>query len=419
MSKDEQQRALVPRLRFPEFRDMPGWNEDVLTGLCDINPDHDGLPESFYYIDLESVEAGELRNLRHIDRESAPSRAQRYLSDGDIIFQTVRPYQRNNLLFNFGGADDYVASTGYAQLRARENVGFLYQLIHTDSFVTRVLAKCTGSNYPAINSSGLAFVSIWIPPDSAEQQKIADCLGSLDDLVTAEGRKLAALRDHKKGLMQQLFPRVGETRPRRRFPEFRNKGDWEPNTLGDIVDISKGKGIAKADVIDGGLTPCIRYAELYTTYGEIITDVRSCTNVSIDNLVLSEAGDVIVPASGESKDDIATCACVVDAGVALGSDLNVLRSEINGRFFSYYLKGAKRAELAKVAQGDTVAHLYPSQISQLTIAIPSDSDEQHRIADCLSTLDTLIVAQAKKLDALLTYKRGLMQQLFPASEDHP
>ena len=213
--------------------------------------------------------------------------------------------------------------------------------------------------------------------------------------------------------MQQLFPQQGETQPRLRFPEFCNAPEWERHTLGNVVSISKGKGVAKADIVDDGQTPCIRYAELYTIYGEIITHIRSFTNIPVASLVLSESQDVIIPASGESKEDIATCACVIDAGVALGSDLNVLRSEIDGGFLSYYLNGAKRTELAKVAQGDTVAHLYPSQISQLTIDVPSDPLEQHRIAGCLSALDTRINAQAEKLDSLYTHKRGLMQQLFP------
>jgi type I restriction enzyme S subunit len=206
MSKDKKQQTLVPKLRFPEFRDAGEWSESILTDICDINPPHDGLPELFYYIGLESVETGMLRNSKRIERKNAPSRAQRYLCDGDIIYQTVRPYQRNNLLFDFGNEDDYVASTGYAQLRARENVEFLYQLIHTDLFVQRVLAKCTGSNYPAINSSDLESVNIWIPPDPAEQQRIADCLSSLDALIAAQAAKLDALRAHKRGLMQQIFP---------------------------------------------------------------------------------------------------------------------------------------------------------------------------------------------------------------------
>ena len=142
-----------------------------LGEVCEINPQSTQLPKSFFYIDLEAVIAGKLISKNKIYREKAPSRAQRLLKNGDIIYQIVRPYQRNNFFCNFNNQDNYVASTGYAQLRAFDSSSFLYQLIHTDTFVDRVIAKCTGSNYPAINSSDLAKINIVIPSKS-EQSKI-------------------------------------------------------------------------------------------------------------------------------------------------------------------------------------------------------------------------------------------------------
>ena len=202
--------TLTPKLRFPEFEDAGEWEKKPLKEIAKINPTNEGLPDSFVYIDLESVEAGELKAKAKIAREGAPSRAQRVLERGDIIYQVVRPYQRNNLLCDFKDGDDYVASTGYAQIRARGSNGFLYQAIHTDIFVNRVIAKCTGSNYPAINCSDLAEIYLGIPPALLEQRKIAACLSSLDELISAESRKLEALKMHKKGLLQNLFPSVGD-----------------------------------------------------------------------------------------------------------------------------------------------------------------------------------------------------------------
>ena len=195
----------VPRLRFPEFRDEPRWDFLTLSSASDVNPSNDGLPELFIYIDLESVKSSMLIERKEVTRDAAPSRAQRLLSRKDIIYQTVRPYQRNNFFFNISDGYNYVASTGYAQIRAHECPEFLYQILHTDSFVNSILARCTGSNYPAINPSVLASIRVALPR-KREQQKIADCLGSLDDLIAAERRKLESLRQHKQGLMQQLFP---------------------------------------------------------------------------------------------------------------------------------------------------------------------------------------------------------------------
>lgn len=195
----------MPKLRFPEFQDGPAWELLTLSSVSSVNPKNDGLPDKFIYIDLEAVKNSILIKRQEISRDAAPSRAQRHLSRKDIIYQTVRPYQRNNLFFDIDDGCEYVASTGYAQLRAHESPEFLFQLLHTDSFVNSVLTRCTGSNYPAINPSALA--SIGVPlPRKTEQKKIADSLNALDDLIAVEGRKVEFLRQHKQGLMQQLFP---------------------------------------------------------------------------------------------------------------------------------------------------------------------------------------------------------------------
>ena len=195
----------TPDLRFPEFRNTGPWEVKRLEEFCDINPPSGQLPPNFVYIDLESVEGGKLIQKKVISCNNAPSRAQRLLKRGDVIYQMVRPYQKNNLIFDPDDDQSYVASTGYAQLRAKGSNSFLYQLIHTEAFTNSVLAKCTGSNYPAISSSDLAEIYI-SAPSLSEQQKIADCLSSLDDLIRAQEARIEALKLHKKGLMQQLFP---------------------------------------------------------------------------------------------------------------------------------------------------------------------------------------------------------------------
>ncbi|MCY3541127.1 MAG: restriction endonuclease subunit S [Gammaproteobacteria bacterium] len=200
--------------------------------------------------------------------------------------------------------------------------------------------------------------------------------------------------------------------PKLRFPRFQSAGDWKADQLDNVAKITKGKGVSKADITEGGETPCIRYAELYTQYREVIHDVVSRTNVPHEDLVLSQAEDVIVPASGETREDIARAACVLSEQVALGSDLNILRSNLHGPFFSYLLNSPLRHKIARMAQGDTVAHLYPKQLSQVRLAYPS-YPEQQNIADCLASLDNLIAAEDRKLEALRQHKQGLMQQLFP------
>ena len=204
--------------------------------------------------------------------------------------------------------------------------------------------------------------------------------------------------------------------PKLRFPEFRDAGEWDKTNLGKVASFFKGKGISKADIVNNGRRQCIRYGELYTRYGEVIEHVFSRTNASDIELFLSQRNDVIIPASGETKLDIAKASCVIHDGIALGSDLNVIRTSGNGTFLSYYLNGPKKFDIAKVAQGDTVVHLYPSQLEKLKISIPG-KPEQKKIADCLSSLDKRIAAQARKVVALQTHKKGLMQKLFPCERE--
>lgn len=201
--------------------------------------------------------------------------------------------------------------------------------------------------------------------------------------------------------------------PKLRFPEFKESGEWEEKALGEVGDMIKGKGISKSDIQEQGNLPCIRYGELYTHYSEVITDIRSCTNLDLKGLVLSKKNDVIIPSSGETQEDIATASCVQVNDVALGGDLNVIRAKCtNGIFLSYSLNGVMKAQIANVAQGISVVHLYIAQLKTLTINIPS-LPEQQKISSCLSSLDDLISSHTKKLELLKEHKKGLMQNLFP------
>lgn len=186
--------------RFDGFDD--DWEELKLNEVCSINPKNDTLPEKFIYIDLESVENGQLQKENEIFQISAPSRAQRLLKYDDILYQTVRPYQKNNLHFKKKG--DYVASTGYAQVRAKQSSKFLYQFLHDNGFVNQVLVRCTGTSYPSINTKDLAEIRIKIPTEE-EQIKIASILSKADEEMELLKQELINLEYQKRGLMQQLL----------------------------------------------------------------------------------------------------------------------------------------------------------------------------------------------------------------------
>ncbi|HAV96154.1 MAG TPA: restriction endonuclease subunit S, partial [Lactococcus lactis] len=197
--------------------------------------------------------------------------------------------------------------------------------------------------------------------------------------------------------------------PNLRFPEFTE--EWETKKLGDIATFSKGKGISKSDIEENGIIECIRYGELYTHYREVINEIKSKTNVNTSTLVLSEMNDVIIPASGETTIDIATASCVLKSGIALGGDLNIIKTKNNGIFLSYYLNSKKKMEIANLAQGISVVHLYSSQLASLSLSLPK-LNEQNRISSFLALLDERIQTQNKIIEELKLLKITISKKLF-------
>ena len=193
--------------------------------------------------------------------------------------------------------------------------------------------------------------------------------------------------------------------------------EWEVVRLGDICEFLKGKGISKDDLADNGI-PCIRYGELYTIYDEIIQKVVSRTNLDSGELIFSKANDIVLPTSGETAIDICKASCVMIDNVALGGDLNVLRSKQNGAFLSYYINHMAKYDIAKLAQGVSIVHLYASELKSLQIPLPPLA-EQEKIAQILGVWDKDISVLKSLIEAKTKRKKALMQRLLtPPKTSH-
>ena len=190
-----------PEIRFDGFTN--DWEQRKLNEVAEFNPKSD-LPESFEYVDLESVVGTEMVSHRTETKETAPSRAQRLAQTGDVFFQTVRPYQRNNYLFTKPD-NNYVFSTGYAHMRPKIDAEFLMCFLQTDGFVKVVLDNCTGTSYPAINSNDLSNLEIDLPTSEDEQRRIGCFITNLDNLITLHQRKCEELKNVKKYMLQNMF----------------------------------------------------------------------------------------------------------------------------------------------------------------------------------------------------------------------
>ena len=195
-----------------------------------------------------------------------------------------------------------------------------------------------------------------------------------------------------------------------RFPEF--SGEWKETTLGKIAEITKGSGISKDQLSEQG-SPCILYGELYTKYkSEIINEVYSRTELDSSPLVKSKANDVIIPCSGETAIDISTARCVLFNNILLGGDLNIIRLKYDdGGFFAYQLNGARKKDIARVAQGVSVVHLYGENLKQIRVYYPN-IEEQRKITHLLSLIDERIATQNKIIEDLKKLKSAISAKLF-------
>lgn len=252
-------------------------------------------------------------------------------------------------------------------------------------------------------------------PTALEQKKIADCLSSLDELITAQARKLNALKIHKKGLMQQLFPREGETQPRLRFPSFRNEGEWQKRKLSALltklvrpIDVdsdatyreigirSHGKGIFHKAPISGKAIGEKRV--FWVTEGALVL-----------NIVFAWEQAVAVTSAAE-KGMIASHRFPMYLAKSTKTDIH---------FIKYFFLSETGRELLGIASPGGAGRnktLGQKDFENLEFLLPSAVDEQRKISNTLSSLDTLITIQVQNLEVLKTHKKGLMQQLFPSVE---
>ncbi len=199
--------------------------------------------------------------------------------------------------------------------------------------------------------------------------------------------------------------------PKLRFPEF--SGEWEEKKLSDIASFSKGKGYTKNDLVNDG-SPIILYGRMYTKYETVISDIDTFVNLQ-EGSIISKGGEIIVPASGETAEEISRASVVKNKGIILGGDLNILslqKDKYNPEFFALTISsGTSQKRLSKLAQGKSVVHLHNEDLSGLQIKVPSLA-EQQKITDFLSNVDSIITAETKILNTLQKKKKALMQKLF-------
>ena len=415
-AEEEAKSMLVPKLRFPEFRDEEGWTLEAGDSLFDqIN---DRKPEPGLHVLAITQEHGAIpRHMidYHVSVTEKSIESYKVVRVADFII-SLRSFQGGIEYSRYHG----ICSPAYVILRRRGKGSDEYfrHYLKTDRFI-RILTKNLEGLRDGKMISYKQFSELQLPtPAPDEQKKIAECLSSLDELIAAQARKVDALKTHKKGLMQQLFPREGETQPRLRFPEFQNAGEWEETSLGDYFNPIRNGFVGTATpyytTSDG-----VRYLQgRNIKQGRIDADNLIYITIEFHNRQRKshlKAGDILLVQSGHVGE------CAVVGPDFAGTNCHALiiltpKRKLNSEFFVHYFYSAiGEHAIFHITTGNTIKHILASELKTLPVLVPKFA-EQQRIATCLNNLDALITAETQKLAALKSHKKGLMQQLFPSAE---
>ncbi len=394
-TREEATRAQAPKLRFPEFRGAVTWDQGRIAEIA------------------VSESSSRALNKLSLKSEGYPV----YGADSCVGF-----------IDSFDQADDYIAivkdGSGVGRLALKKGkssvLGTLAYIKCKPGSETKLtwLYYCLnsldlrqfikGSGIPHIYFSDYATHEVLIPA-APEQKKIAECLSSLDELMTAQARKVDALKTYKKGLMQQLFPREGETQPRLRFPEFQNAEEWEVQRLDELARYENGKA-HENDISENG-----RYIVVNSKFISTEGEVRKFSN---EGFCVADEGDVLMVLS-----DVPNGRAIAKCYFAESDNLYTVNqricriqpTKVNGRFLFYVLD--RNSYFLDFDDGIKQTNLRKEDVVGFPLCAPPQSAEQQRIATSLSSLDALITAEIQKLKALQTHKKGLMQQLFPSPEE--
>ena len=370
----------VPKLRFPGFTDA--WEQRKL-GEVVFRRNTAEVTGALPGVEYEDVIPEEGRLNKDVSLKKVTKKGLEFL-EGDVLFGKLRPYLKNWLFAEFNG----VAVGDWWVLYSDKVDGrLIYYLIQTDSYQT-VANLSTGTKMPRSDWTTVSQTCFAFPVSAAEQLKISKYFSSIDTLISLHQRKLDNVKMLKKSLLQKLFPKDGEKIPELRFPGFTDA--WEQRKLESMATFSKGCGYSKSDLIDSG-HEVILYGRLYTSYETVISSVNTYVELN-DNSVISVGGEIIVPASGESPEDIARASVVEKEGVALGGDLNIIRpkSSLDSVFLALSISnGSQKKELSKRAQGKSVVHLHNSDLKEVIILYPK-VEEQSKISDLFISFDSLI-----------------------------
>ena len=396
-----------PRLRFKGFTGE--WETEGFESVGEFNPKAE-IPQIFQYVDLESVVGTQLISYREEFKETAPSRAQRLAKNRDLFFQAVRPYQKNNYLFEKNN-ENFVFSTGYIQIRPQNDGYFLLTLVQKEEFVQEVLLRCTGTSYPAINTSSLQNIAILIPQTAEEQSTIGNFFRRLDSQIAESRAVLEKSRQLKKAMLAKMFPANGEKIPKIRFKGF--EGEWECRKFSEVAELRRGLTYSPLDISQNGIR-VLRSSNIDEEYYiEKNDDVFVCERAV--NIPLAQNGDILITAANGSSRLVGKHAIIQTSIPAVHGGFMLLARTENPYFLNASMSSAWYLDFIRifVAGGNgAIGNLSIGDLNEQEILIPKHPEEQTAIGNFFRQLDETIALQSAEVEKLNRLKKGLLAAML-------
>src|SRR5690554_2309188 len=413
-------RKLIPTLRFPEFKEDGEWEEkklgeigDIVTGKTPNTKDKNLWAGEILFItptDIDNNGKYQTTTLRKVVENPGVKE----LPIGTIVYTCIASIGKIAITTKRSISNQQINSI--VPFEKYYNEFLYYSLVNITPLIKSMPATST---LPIINKTDFSLFTIRIPQKYPEQQKIADCLSSLDDLLAAHNEKLKLLKAHKKGLMQNLFPQEGETVPKVRFPEFEEDGEWELKPFSKFIKLYRGS------------SP--RPIREYLTKEETgVNWIKIGDTSSITDFVIRSVSEKITPKGAEKSRRVKKGELILANSMSYGSTylLEVEGCIYDGWFvlreyeeyfdkqFLLQLLNSEytQGQYKRFAAGGIVQNISSEIVYSITLSKTS-KEEQQKIASCLSAVDELIIAQQEKIDELQQHKKGLMQGLFPKMEN--
>lgn len=411
----------MPNLRFPEFKDA--WDIITLSDVCEVyrggafskvDMKEDGTELCIHYGELFTKYNEVISDIysRTNKKDGVRSEA------GDILMPSSDVTPDGLATASAITLDNVVLGGDMNIIRPKTKINSIFLSYLLNYSKSEIIKLVSGTTVKHIYPSQIITCQLAVVNNESEQQKIAACLSSLDDLIAAHNQKLEALKDHKKGLMQNLFPQEGETVPKYRFKEFEKDGEWVEKKLGEIAELTSSKRVHLADYVSNGI-PFFRGKEIsQLKNNRVPDDILYISNEQYNEIKekygVPKKGDILITAVGT----LGNVYCIKNDNEFYFKDGNLIwlkNISLDSNFIEVLLDVGKGKILAS-AIGSSQKALTMKALNKLKFQLPKKPNEQQKIADCLSSLDNLITAQSEKIEQLQSHKKGLMQGLFPKTD---